>query len=1472
MEKFSFFRKVIALIVMALFISPAAFSQTGLDCTPYFNYFPDTEVGSQSSAVSVDIIYNGTLSPAFVAVSITAPAGFKVSKTLTGTYGNSISYSSSELSNLTKTFYVKFVPLAEQNYDGFFTIRQGASNYLSYPDILEDGDEGYANNLLYVNGVGVPPAIPDINITDAFGTAIPNNQDSSKVANNTYFGESGIAVSKTYRVNNTGSGALSVTGLSISGGSGKFTVTEGLDASIAVGDYDDFTVTFDPASEAGYYKATVLVYSDDADESPYNFVISAKGLAPEIRIEGNTVEIPNDPTFSNTPSASNYTAFGDVPLGSSLERSFVIKNIGQSTLTLDNDGSGAVVKIGGTGAANFSVTAIPATSIAKNAATSFKITYTPGSSAATHIAEVSIHNNDFDEDPYRFVIQGTGARSNNSDIIADPFFAYPENIDYLSYQQSDMATNGTTDALKIAEFQIRDGGVLNNDADAIETKLTAIAFQIVNSANIRQLALCSPDGTTVYSAKTIAGGSVSFTGLNDVGLTAADDNNQTFAVYASFKTSVTDNQQLRLSVLSATASGSAFSSADAGGTQTLIEGDFNRIEVTATSLSFNTLSNAGVGLALSPQPEVTAVDVNDVRDLDFISTVTLSTSPALAVAGNTASPSSGLAVFTSFSINNTASGVTVLASGGGLSGVSNAIDVTSSSASTIVGGGGEASDVDYYSYRASTISSTSDAVRVWTFLVRDGGGSADPDGVPTIVNYLRITKGSGNNIANWGAAIKKAAIFSGSTKMAEVTVTNADYIEFSAFLTNLTAPDDAAGAFDLYLTFENVQTDNSYFQFQISNDNVGITNNSSGFTTFSATSASATGENQIEVIASKLVFTKQPPAVAAVGVALAPQPVVTAMDANNNKDADYTDLSGFTLTNSAGLAMANEPVEVINGVCLFANFMFTQAGADVTLTASATGLTSGVSTAIDIETQNTWNASSGNWSDPTKWSAGSVPSSTMDVAIASGSVVVDVVAACKDITIYPGARVTVDIGASLAVEDLFIKAPGAGPDENDPSGSLIDLGTLTVTGETSYEVYLKPGQAAMWHDIAFPIPGMTLNDVFPHEAGIYYKWYDESANGGAGPNWYNISSAFFDLDSKNAYSAWYTSGGKSIYFTKSGAPRTGTITHNINNSATGWGWNLEGNPYPSAISWNALTKNNLSSTVQVWNPVSSVYTTFNGTVGTNGGSDIIPPMQGFFVQVTNGTITEKSTTLSGSIEYTNSARVHSNDLLLKGAPLLSDILRIKSFGNDRFDETLVYFTEQGVEGLDRQDATKLLSTANDVPQVYFHSEGQKLSINHLPLLSGDLAIPIGFQVGKAGQCGFSFVDIEGIDSQYDAFLEDASTGAIVDLRSNSVYHFTADAGEVNNRFVLHFVLSGLNIDPSLTPGIKIYSWQSAVYIQHANPGDQAEVFDMTGKLVYRSILSESGINRIEPPVISGIYMVRVVGKQSVFSGKVILKR
>ncbi len=279
--------------------------------------------------------------------------------------------------------------------------------------------------------IDLPPA-PEMNVLGN-SISITDGDTTPDTADDTDFGIVDVAAgtnANTFTIQNiaTATAVLNLTGASpyvtISGThAADFTITANPTTPISISGDTTFTITFNP-SALGLRTATVSIANDDSDENPYNFDIQGTGVipAPEIEIVGNATVIPDGDI---TPDISDLTDFGNVnTVGATLANTFTINNVGLLDLSLT--GISPYITISGTNAADFTVTAIPANTITPNNSTSFVITFDP-SALGLRTATISIANDDSDENPYNFDVQGTG-------VDGPP--------QYTAYYESFDATNG----------------------------------------------------------------------------------------------------------------------------------------------------------------------------------------------------------------------------------------------------------------------------------------------------------------------------------------------------------------------------------------------------------------------------------------------------------------------------------------------------------------------------------------------------------------------------------------------------------------------------------------------------------------------------------------------------------------------------------------------------------------------------------------------------------------------------------------------------------------------------------------------------------------------------------------------------------------------------------------------------------------------------------------------------------------------
>jgi hypothetical protein len=204
----------------------------------------------------------------------------------------------------------------------------------------------------------------------------------------------GANVVKTFTIKNTGNANL--TGLAISKGGSHapdFIVTAPLKTTLAPGTSTTLTVTFKPTG-AGTRNAAIHIASNDADENPFDIVLTGTGVAsPEIAVQ--------QPAGTDLKDGVSFKSFGSVALKSTLTKTFTIRNNGTANLT------GLAISKSGVHAKNFTVKPPLKSSLAPGASTTFKVTFKP-SAKGNRKGTIHIKSNDSNENPFDIALTGKG--------------------------------------------------------------------------------------------------------------------------------------------------------------------------------------------------------------------------------------------------------------------------------------------------------------------------------------------------------------------------------------------------------------------------------------------------------------------------------------------------------------------------------------------------------------------------------------------------------------------------------------------------------------------------------------------------------------------------------------------------------------------------------------------------------------------------------------------------------------------------------------------------------------------------------------------------------------------------------------------------------------------------------------------------------------------------------------------------------
>jgi len=472
-----------------------------------------------------------------------------------------------------------------------------------------------------------------------------------------------------------------------------------------------------------------------------------------------------------------------------------------------------------------------------------------------------------------------------------------------------------------------------------------------------------------------------------------------------------------------------------------------------------------------------------------------------------------------------------------------------------------------------------------------------------------------------------------------------------------------------------------------------------------------------------------------------------------------------------------------------------------------------------------------------------------------------------DFTVAPGSDVSSDANTPITVTGDFTL-------ESNASGyaSWIDDGTFSVTGTTTVELYLTEMK---WHFVSPPISNAKLG-VFHLPAGysnIFAKYWVEPIM-----QWVYIDDVNLDLNVMQGYGIWVdndpVSQNETIEF-------KGTLNNNVtaaytltNTNDNGWNW--VGNPYPSALDWDALsgwTKTDMDNTIYYWNPASGSgnysYYVGSGTApwtgdgSVNDGTQYVPAMQGFLVHCNNVS--------GGSIKIENGARVHNSQAFYKNTENYTDFLKLKAVGNGYWDETLIRFFEGATEGFDSDyDAYKLYGL-DEAPQLYSIIPDEVLSVNSLPGYDEDRIVDLGFECGVPEIFTIEASEIESFDENTTIYLEDLKEGVMHNLSENPSYAFAHEIGDDPNRFLLHFGEPS-SIDETNQQNVRIYSNEDVVYIhQAAGIKGEITIYDMIGREILSQKISDETLSQIKITEGTGYYLVTLQTEKFVVVEKVFIK-
>ncbi len=542
-------------------------------------------------------------------------------------------------------------------------------------------------------------------------------------------------------------------------------------------------------------------------------------------------------------------------------------------------------------------------------------------------------------------------------------------------------------------------------------------------------------------------------------------------------------------------------------------------------------------------------------------------------------------------------------------------------------------------------------------------------------------------------------------------------------------------------------------------------------------------------------------------------------------------------------------------------------------------------TPVDVSGSNvttiSWKATAAttDWNTATNWVGDTVPDATLiesvNIPTSSNYPVLNSQIIVGRLDVDSGASITVNAGATLDVR-YALTNDGTITIEND--GSLLYRESKAIAGSGNFIVkrdspdnsnqfffnYWSTPLADGDESIATVFPGSVNHSFFYNASTNPSDWnfYSGAMNAGLGyavrANQTGVRTATFDGKVNNGDVV------EPVYY------------HPDFNNPSDIGFNILGNPYPSAIDWELFAADNtdaIEGTVYFWNQsvvtagdnLASDYIAYNST-GSNppGATKDIGTAQGFVVQAKSGG--------TGSVTFKNSHRLAGNNTqFFRNAVSNNNDGRVwlRMSGNNYYSTILVGFLPGATDAYDPGFDGAFIGEGATI-EFYSYLNTQKLAIQALPeLTTTDRQIALGAEVLSANNYTIA-IDQEFVNPDFDIVLEDTDQGTFTDLRMGGYTFNVSSAQEMNDRFILHLnynqVLSVDDFDPTSETLLSYFKGNELLFDTNLTDLKWITLFDIQGRRIQAT--PYNGRIAVPATLPAGVYVVSLTR----FSGKTIVKK
>jgi hypothetical protein len=426
-----------------------------------------------------------------------------------------------------------------------------------------------------------------------------------------------------------------------------------------------------------------------------------------------------------------------------------------------------------------------------------------------------------------------------------------------------------------------------------------------------------------------------------------------------------------------------------------------------------------------------------------------------------------------------------------------------------------------------------------------------------------------------------------------------------------------------------------------------------------------------------------------------------------------------------------------------------------------------------------------------------------------------------------------------------------------------------IDASTTYRYLSMPldiggvgGNAGLWQD-DFPVTGdfsnsspngvdevedNTATSIYSWDAAIQ-DWHEEGTGAATGST---------TLNKNKGYSVYAFLLGNFTIDLRGNIAKNNVV---IPLSATNPGWNLIGNPYPSAIDWDNIAK------PAGLNDQMSIRTTSGSFASYAGGIAANPPFVGWTGEVAIGQAFWVNSSSATSMTIMEDDKTGNQYEFLRTSDPDNYIRVALSLINQsdgsvkQRDEAIIRFAETATEtfdgefdaikrkngeyssGLGRQDFLNLSS--------YVSNANNDLSINAVPLFSCTKTIPLKIEDVASGNYTLSFGDIEKMGDGYDITLVDNYTSTEEPVSAQSAYAFAVNQSIPStfgsSRFVIRFTTREISTVAPVFNDLKQCSDQYVkIELENSQGGLKYQLFK-GAELIGQPVLSGTGATKFFVP-------------------------